>query len=122
MFSGLVFNTRLRSTGNLIGTLLITPGLVIRKMISSTSMTSTSGVVLMVETTSSSPPSEARVIAMVLGLLDALCRGHDARQQHRVQVGREAAHFFHGVLVALDQPVVAQHGRNGDEQAEGGHD
>ena len=33
----------------------MTTGIVIRKMISSTSITSTSGVVLMVETTSSSP-------------------------------------------------------------------
>src|SRR6185437_4823386 len=121
MFSGLVFKTRFFSTGRLILTLLTTTGLVMRKMINSTSMTSTSGVVLMVDTTSSSP-SEARVIAMALALLCALRRAHGARQQHRVQIGREAAHFFHGVLVALDEPVVAQNGRNGDEQTEGGHD
>ena len=46
-------------------------------------------------------------------------RVHRARQQHRVQVGRERTHFFHGRLVATDQPVVAEHGRHCDAQADG---
>ena len=42
------------SFGSVSGTVCVTTGIVIRKMISSTSITSTSGVVLIVETTSSS--------------------------------------------------------------------
>jgi hypothetical protein len=54
MFSGLVCVTWLRSSGSLSGTVCVTTGMVIRKMISSTSITSTNGVVLIAETTSSS--------------------------------------------------------------------
>src|SRR5882762_3941633 len=57
MFSGLVWRTWFRSLGNSSGTRWITTGIVIRKMISNTSITSTSGVVLIDATSSSSPPS-----------------------------------------------------------------
>ena len=57
MFSGLVSRISLRSFGSWTGIDVVTTGIVIRKMISSTSITSTSGVVLMVETTSSSSPA-----------------------------------------------------------------
>ena len=50
MFSGLVWRGTLRFLRQLsAGSIWVTTGIVIRKMISSTSITSTSGVVLMVE-------------------------------------------------------------------------
>ena len=50
MFSGLVWVGMLTAFGTCTGTVLVITGMVIRKMISSTSMTSTSGVVLMLAT------------------------------------------------------------------------
>jgi len=65
MFSGLVCVGRLRSFGNCSSMLCVTTGTVIRKMISSTSITSTNGVVLMVAFIwSSSLSADARFIAM----------------------------------------------------------
>ena len=64
MFSGLVWRAMLVSFGSATGTVCVTTGMVIRKMISSTSITSTSGVVLIVETTSSSSLDEPTVMAM----------------------------------------------------------
>ena len=58
MFSGLVWLAWFLSLGSSKGTLCRTTGMVIRKMISSTSITSTRGVVLIVDTRSSSPASE----------------------------------------------------------------
>src|SRR5262245_48598188 len=112
MFSGLVCVGTLRSLGNVSWIDCVTTGMVIRKMISSTSITSTSGVVLMVEfICSSSSSADVRAIAMVdsrkrkgLQLTSAL-----ARQQHVVQVAGERAHALHHQLVAADQPVVAHH-------------
>ena len=57
MFSGFDSRISLRSFGNSTGIELRTTGTVMRKMISRTSMTSTSGVVLIVDITSSSSPS-----------------------------------------------------------------
>src|SRR4030095_2020479 len=107
MFSGLDSRTSLRSFGNCTGMLFRTTGTVIRKMISSTSITSTSGVGLIVETApgASSPPGDPTFIAMALRLRG----GGRRRQQHGVELGAEAAHRFHHRLVAADQPVVAQH-------------
>src|SRR6185369_4630986 len=117
IFSGLVSRTSLRSFGSCTGIDVVTTGIVIRKMISSTSMTSTSGVVLIVETISSSSPlDEPTFIAMASGP----GRGRRGRlgraQQHSVQVGAEAAHHVHRRLVAADQPVVAQNRRYRDRQ------
>mmetsp|Transcript_1404 Transcript_1404/g.4151 ORF Transcript_1404/g.4151 Transcript_1404/m.4151 type:complete len:276 (-) Transcript_1404:370-1197(-) len=39
-----------------------------------------------------------------------------------MQVGGEGTDLAHHALVAVDQPVVAQHGRHGDAQTDGGHD
>src|SRR5450432_3072937 len=118
MFSGLVSRTSFRSFGSTTGIDVVTTGMVIRKMISSTSITSTSGVVLMVDTTSSSSDDEPTFIAMASGPDGLLLRA----QQHGVQVGAEAAHALHRRLVATDDPVVTQHRRHGDREAEGGHD
>ena len=57
MFSGRVCRGVLLSRGRFSAIVWVTTGIVIRKMISSTSITSTSGVVLMSETTSSSSPA-----------------------------------------------------------------
>src|SRR5580765_5304114 len=125
MFSGLVLRAWFSSTGILTGTVYVTTGIVIRKMIRSTSITSTSGVVLIVETTSSSSLSEPTFIAMAASARWASARrrrAHAGTHQHAVQVGAEAAHRLHRYLVAAHQPVVAEHRGHGDEQAEGGHD
>src|SRR5665213_3164074 len=118
MFSGLVARTSLRSFGNCTGTELRTTGTVIRKMIKSTIITSTSGVVLMVEIGSSSSPDEPTFIDMVLRPRRCL----RCRQQHRMQVGGEAAHALHRGLVAANQPVVAEHCGHRDREADGRHD
>src|SRR5687768_4848989 len=122
MFSGLVCRAMLSSFGRFSATVCVTTGIVIRKMISSTSITSTSGVVLMVETTSSSPPlSDPTFIAMMRTSGDLADHGAAAHQD-TVQVGAEGAHRFHRHLVAADQPVVAQHRRHRDRQTDGRHD
>src|SRR5215510_3712286 len=117
MFSGFVSRTSLRSFGSSTGTDVTTTGIVIRKMISNTSMTSTSGVVLIAETTSSSS-AWPTFIAMASGP----CHGLRVRQQHRVQLGAEAAHLLHHRLVAADEPVVTEHRRHRDREADGRHD
>ena len=61
-FSGLVVVGSNRTLGRLTGTDWMTTGTVIRKMMSSTSMTSTSGVVLMSDIGVSSPPSEGPML------------------------------------------------------------
>ncbi len=67
MFSGFVSRISLRSFGSVTGIDVVTTGIVMRKMISSTSITSTSGVVLMVETTwSSSPEAGPTLMAMAI--------------------------------------------------------
>ena len=64
MFSGRVWRAMLVSLGRVIAIDCVTTGMVIRKMISSTSITSTSGVVLIVLVTSSSSPPEPMFMAM----------------------------------------------------------
>src|SRR5512140_981674 len=104
MVSGLVSRTSLISFGSCTGMDVVTTGTVIRKMISSTSMMSTSGVVLIAEIASSSSPLPGpTVIAMTSRLGCGLRRG----EQYGVQIGREGAHRLHCRLVATDEPVVA---------------
>src|SRR5690242_1982330 len=57
-FSGFVCVGMFTALGRFCTTVLVITGIVIRKMINSTSITSTSGVVLMVEFSSASSPSE----------------------------------------------------------------
>src|SRR5207344_639459 len=102
-FSGLDSRTSTLSFGSVTGIEVVTTGMVIKKMINSTSITSTSGVVLMVAmTASSSPPEEPRFMAIGSGLASR-------RQDHRVQLVAESAHVVHHTLVAPHEPVVAQH-------------
>src|SRR5450631_3244247 len=124
MFSGLVWRGMLVSFGSTTGIVCVTTGIVIRKMMSSTSITSTSGVVLMDETTSSSSPLEPTFMAMARSASSALGRGraHPRAHQHAVQIATEAAHRFHRHFVAPDQPVVAEHRRHRDGETHGRHD
>src|SRR4051812_32492527 len=103
-------------------------GTVMMKMMSSTSMTSTSGVMLISFITSSVSSCVPKAMALSSALLhrdDVRCpaRGHPrARHEVGVQVVREAVEPHDHRLVAAHQRVVAQHGRNGDGEAERGHD
>src|SRR5450631_81391 len=122
MFSGFVSRISLRSFGNWTGIAVVITGIVMRKMINSTSITSTSGVVLMADrTSSSSPPAGPTFIAMIEGLL-GLCRRVWRAEQDGVQVGSESANAFHRRLVAPNQPVVAEYRRDRHRQTERGHD
>src|SRR6476646_3234170 len=127
MFSGFVSRISLRSFGNSTGTVIRTTGTVIRKMLNSTSMTSTSGVVFIVEIACSSSSAEPTFIAMV-ALSEAWDRRSGRRrrlprrQQHGVQIGTEAADAVHRSLVAADEPVVAKHRRYCNGKTDRRHD
>src|SRR4051812_16994549 len=85
MFSGLVCRAMLVSFGSVTGTVCATTGMVMRKMINSTSITSTNGVVLMAETTSSSSLDDPTVMAMAELLGGSACRRADpGAHQHTV--------------------------------------
>src|SRR5690606_29545979 len=111
-----------------------------RKIMRRTSMTSTSGVVLISDIAlPSSPPSDA-VNAMGYTprggiderrylLLGSSSRGSGrsrsnarAGHQERMDVGSEVVQAVHDRLVATGQPVVAQHRRHSHGQTDGGHD
>src|SRR5215467_13753922 len=116
MFSGLVMRMTLVSLGRFSAIDCVTTGMVIRKMISSTSITSTRGVVLIAEIASSSLSPDATFIAILASVerstrRDRLRLGLAAKE-YRVQVGAKAAHGLHRDLVAPDQPVVAKHRGN----------
>src|SRR5450432_4281924 len=121
MFSGLVSRTSLRSFGSCTGIAVVITGMVIRKMISSTSITSTSGVVLMAETTSSSSPLAGPTLIAMAGLL-GLYRGLRRAEQNGVQVRPESANALHRCLVAAHQPVVSKHRRHRHRQTDRRHD
>src|SRR5258706_4136988 len=125
MFSGLVMVTMLLATGRVIGTDLITTGMVIRKMIKSTSMMSTNGVVLMVELiSSSSSPPLGKLIDMTNVLsnyakFSGLALG---RQQIGLEFVRKGAELLGQPLVAANQEVVAEHRRHRDRETHRRHD
>src|SRR5512141_933691 len=99
MFSGLVSRTSTRSLGKDTGIEVVTTGMVIRKMISSTSITSTRGVVLIAEMTSSSPPSDgptAMAMAIAPAVAGGRLRGLSGRaHDHGVEFLAELTHFVH---------------------------
>src|SRR5260221_3189560 len=104
MFSGLVCVGRLRSFGSSTGTFCTTTGMVMRKMISSTSITSTSGVVLICEFRSSSSACPT-----CMAISDHLVRRVAAAEERHLHRAAEAAHVLHADAVAAHQPVVAEH-------------
>src|SRR5882724_1235920 len=116
-FSGFVCVGRLRSSGRSTGMFCTTTGMVMRKMMSSTSITSTSGVVLIWEFRSSSsacPTCIAMSGRLVLGVA--------AAKERHLEAAAEAAHLLHRDAVPAHEPVVAEHGRHRDGEAERGHD
>src|SRR5882762_10305174 len=128
MFSGLVWRGWFVSFGSCNCTVWVTTGIVIRKMISSTSITSTSGVVLIDEIASSSDSSPVPTLIAIAVLLAS---GGSTRsgahvsalaEQHRMQVAAKGAHGLHRHLVTPHQPVVAEHGRHRHAESERGHD
>src|SRR6476659_8759323 len=109
MFSGLVWRAMWVSFGSCTGIVCVTTGIVIRKMMSRTSITSTSGVVLIAETTSSASPSEPTFIAIASFRLAHRGGGEARPHQDAVEVGAEATNRLHRHLVAAHEPVVAEH-------------
>src|SRR5687767_14887109 len=124
MFSGLVSRTSTRSLGKETGIEVVTTGMVIRKMISNTSITSTRGVVLISEMTSSSDVSPTAMdMAVLLGRAGGRLRGlAGGAHDHGVQFVGELTHLVHHRLVAARQPVVGEHRGDGDRKADGRHD
>src|SRR5246127_1945055 len=140
MFSGLVCVGMLTAFGNCTGTVFVITGMVIRKMMSSTSITSTSGVVLMVAMTFTSPEPAPTFMGMGLplsagaSLADrqrlgagrpcAAAFGADTGSAHQIgmQVGGKVPQRVLDELVATEQPVVTHDRGYRDEQPDGGHD
>src|ERR1035437_3930775 len=120
MFSGLVSRISTRSLGSESLIEVVTTGMVMRKMMSSTSITSTRGVVLMADMTASSPSSSLEPTFMDMGA--AFSGFLDRAQYHGVQVLAEGAHVVHDGFVASHQPVVSEHGGYRYGQADGGHE
>src|SRR3954453_19682691 len=108
MFSGLVCVGRLLSFVRANAVFLATTGMVMRKMISSTSITSTSGVELICEFRSSSSACPT-----CIAMSHHLVHGVAAAEERHLQAAAEAAHFLHAHAVAAHEPVVAEHGGHG---------
>src|SRR3954468_21623553 len=117
MFSGLVCVGRLRSFGRSSAMFWTTTGMVMRKMISSTSITSTSGVVLICEFRSSSSACPT-CIAMSGHLVGRM----SAAEERHLHAAAEAPHMLHGHAVAACEPVVAEHRRRRHRKTECRHD
>src|SRR6266513_1035697 len=140
MFSGLVCVGILTAFGRSTGTVLVITGIVMRKMISSTSMTSTSGVVLILAITLASSEAGPTLIDMGyssrrnsfadrrrLGsrrarTTPALAPHAGAADEIGVQVAGKVPQGVLQELVAAQQPVVTHDRRHRDEQSYGRHD
>src|SRR6267143_2781358 len=138
MFSGLVCVGILTAFGRATGTVLVITGIVMRKMMSSTSMTSTSGVVLIFDitvTSSELPPTlidmsyssrgnsfDRRRLGSRRTRTAALAPHAGAAHQIGMQVTGKVAQRVLQQLVAAEQPVVAHDRRHRDEQTDGRHD
>src|SRR5207248_5801176 len=139
--SGLGCVGMLTAFGNVTFTVFVITGMVMRKMMSSTSITSTSGVVLMVAITlTSPPPPEPTLMAMAsppsagVSLADRRRLGAgrprpaafaaDSGSAHQVgmQVGGKVPQRVLEDLVATEQPVVTHDRGHRDEQPDGRHD
>src|ERR1041385_2107582 len=92
--------------------------MVMRKMISKTSITSTSGVVLICEFRSSSSACPT-CIAMSGHLVR---HGVAAAEERHLQPAAEAAALFHPPGVPAQEPVVAEPRGHRDREAERRHD
>src|SRR3569833_1904144 len=100
-FSGFVSRISTRSLGSVTGIDVVTTGMVIRKMISSTSITSTRGVVLIADMTSSSSPEAGPTAIAMARLLSGVVRRAALRgaaggtHEHGVEFVGELADFVH---------------------------
>src|SRR5260221_12461515 len=103
-FWGLFCWVGVLSFGMLTCTLCTTTGIVMRKMISSTSITSTSGVVLICEFRSSSSACPT-----CMAISDHLVWRVAAAEERHLHRAAEAAHVLHADAVAAHHPVVAEH-------------
>src|SRR3990167_10281155 len=130
--SGLISLGALSARGRSIFTEWVSTGTVMMKMISSTSMTSTSGVMLislMASSLSSRPLPNAISVASLLG--------HDLGDLHQrllvagqrragdeigMQLMRKTVELAQHNLVVAGERVVAQHGGNRHRQTERCHD
>src|SRR6267142_2293432 len=112
-----LFQNMLPSRGRSTGMFCTTTAMVIRKMMSSTSITSTSGVVLICEFRSSSSAWPT-----CIAMSERLVRSVAAAEQRHLHRAAEAAHLLHGDAVAAHQPVVAEDRGNRDGEAQRGHD
>src|SRR5579863_4449107 len=139
MFSGFVCVGMLTAFGRSTFTVLLMTGIVMRKMMSNTSMTSTSGVVLITDITPRSSSPDDTLIA-ICAVLDSLLAYHRSGRRSRprclglgtadpcttdkigMEIGGEVPQRILDELVAAEQPVVAHHRRYRDEQADRGHD
>src|SRR3989441_6828248 len=114
---GVVCVGGLRSRGSSSGTFWITTGMVMRSMMSSPSITSTSGVVLICEFRSSSVSCPT-----VIAMSERLVRSVAAAEQRHLHRAAEAPHVLHRDAVTPHEPVVSQHRGHRDGEAERGHD
>src|SRR5260221_500407 len=98
--------------------------MVTRKMMSITSITSTSGVVLIVTFSSASSSSTACWTSIAMGLSPGNCLYSllALADEIGLQVAGEGAQLLGDHLVAADEVVEQQHRGNRDEQTDGGHD
>src|SRR5438874_11501500 len=103
--------------GRSTGTFWIPTGMVIRNMMSSTSITSTSGVVLICEFRSSSSACPT-----VIAMSGHLVRRVAAAEERHLHAAAEAPHVLHRDAVAPHEPVVAEHCRYRHGTAERSHD
>src|SRR5437899_1663684 len=128
MFSGLVWVGWFLSLGSSTDTLWITTGIVMRKMISNTSITSTSGVVLMSATRSSSASGLATVMLMIRSPRACDRRGDEAERAVLVEPGDTLLHgvlvpeFLVGFLGILQHPSLLEHLDDADVPGADRHD
>src|SRR5258707_1223653 len=119
MFSGLLMRGRFCSFGNVTLIDVTTTGIVIRKMISKTNITSTSGVVLISDVTRLPAPAPAPMLIATVTVSGSVRRRGEQGGAH---LGAERRDVVQRGRVAPDQPVVAEHRRHRDGQSDGGHD
>src|SRR5579862_4128158 len=126
MFSGLVMVGMLTAFGTVTCTVFVITGIVIRKMISNTSMMSTSGVVLISDMMPRSSSPDPMLIDMADLLVDQRSTIRTLDTGTTDQIGMQIAGKVPDVvlddLVPAQQPVVAHDRRNGDRETDGGHD
>src|SRR5690242_9969437 len=96
MFSGLVCVGMFTAFGRFCTTVFVITGIVIRKMINNTNITSTNGVVLMVEFSSASSPSAGPTFIAIFGFLWNFDQGLTGVMVTRVLLANRCRRLRHG--------------------------